>query len=61
MSELLTADEVAEKLRVRPDTVRGWAREGKIPSIRLSHKVVRFDGDAVVQALTEREERRVGA
>ena len=51
MSELLTADELADRLKVRPDTVRSWSRQGRIPAIRITHKVVRFDFDAVVKAL----------
>ena len=51
MTELVTAEEVAERLRLRPDTVRRWTREGRIPSIRLSAKVIRFDLDDVEAAL----------
>ena len=51
MSEYLTADELARKFRLSPDTVRDMARRGKIPSIRLSAKVIRFDPVAVDQAL----------
>lgn len=58
MPELLTAQEVAQKLRVRPNTVKAWAREGIIPRVRLSHKVVRYDYDAVVRSLTARESAR---
>ena len=56
MSELLTAAEVAERLRVKPSTVSGWAREGRIPSVRLGPKTIRFDGDAVVDALKNRSD-----
>ncbi|MGZ0174479.1 MAG: helix-turn-helix domain-containing protein [Planctomycetales bacterium] len=54
--ELLTADELADRLKVRPGTVRFWSRQGRIPAIRLTPKVVRFDLDAVVSALVD--ERR---
>lgn len=33
--ELLTAEEVAAALKVHPETVRRWARDGRIPSIQL--------------------------
>jgi excisionase family DNA binding protein len=52
--ELLTAEEVADRLRVKPDTIIGWAREGRIPAHRLSRKVIRFRFDDLVAAL-ERE------
>lgn len=50
-TELLTADELAERLRVRPGTIRLWSRRGRIPSIRISGKVIRFDVSAVIGAL----------
>ena len=43
MCELLTADELGERLRVRPDTIKIWARDGIIPSVRITGKVVRYD------------------
>jgi excisionase family DNA binding protein len=58
MSELLTADELAQRLRLRPGTVRRWALAGKIPAIRISAKVVRFDPADVERALRKAAERR---
>lgn len=54
-NELLTADELAERLRVRPATIRLWAREGRIPRIRISGKVIRFDVSAVIDLLQANE------
>ena len=45
--KLLTAEEVAEALEVRPSTVRLWARRGWIPTIRLTSKVVRYELNAI--------------
>ena len=56
--ELLTAEEVAQRLRIQPETVRTWARQGLIPAIRLSPKVVRYDLAAVVNAMTTRQEEK---
>ena len=50
--ELLTATEIAVVLNVSRRTIQEWARREVIPSVRLSHKIIRFDRDAVVQALT---------
>jgi excisionase family DNA binding protein len=50
-TEILTAEKLARRLEVTPDTIRGWARAGKIPTIRLSRKVIRFDLHAVMAAL----------
>jgi predicted site-specific integrase-resolvase len=52
--ELLTAEEVAGRLRIRPETLKAWARRGRIPRIRISPKVVRFDLDAVIESLRSR-------
>ena len=43
MQKLLTAEEVAEVLQVSPRTIREWARTRKIPAVRVSRKVRRFD------------------
>lgn len=58
MAELITANEMAERLRLRPTTVRRWARTGRIPAIRVSSKVIRFDPRAVERALREISFRR---
>jgi excisionase family DNA binding protein len=51
MTELLTAAQLAERLKVRPSTVREWAKTGRIPEIRISAKVRRFDAVEVDAAL----------
>lgn len=60
MQELLTAGELAVRLKVRPETVRAWARSGRIPVIRFSRKVLRFDIEAVERTITERGSRSKG-
>lgn len=50
-TELLTADELADRLRLRPSTIRRWAREGRIPAVRVTPKVVRYDLAAVLRAI----------
>ena len=52
-TSLFTADEIADRLRLKAETVRRWARENKIPSFRPSPKVLRFDWDAVCKALRD--------
>jgi excisionase family DNA binding protein len=51
-TELLTTRELAKRLRVSPETVRDWARRGCIPTLRLSPKVIRFNAEAVLVALS---------
>lgn len=55
MRELLTAAQLAERLKVRPSTVREWARSGKIPEHRLSPKVRRFDLAEVLSCRDRKE------
>ena len=49
--ELLTAEELGARIRLKPDTIVSWARQGRIPSLRLSRKVIRFRLTDVVAAL----------
>ena len=58
-SDLLTARELANRLRVTPGTVLWWARQGRIPSLRLSHKVIRYNLDAVLQAMATKPAKGV--
>jgi len=53
-TDLLTAEELADRLRLRPGTVRRWSRRGRIPVVKLSPKVIRYDFLAVIDALTTR-------
>ena len=50
---LLTAKELAARLKVKPSTVREWMRRGVIPAIKLTPKVVRFDLDQVVESMRD--------
>ena len=50
-SELITANQLAEHLQISPRTVQEWARQGRIPTMRLSAKLVRFDLADVLAAL----------
>ena len=55
-TELLTAEEVADRIRVRPDTVRIWARRGIIPAVKLSVKVIRFNLGDVLASLEDKKD-----
>ncbi len=54
--DLLTAEQLAERLGVKPRTVKDWQRDGKIPATRLTPKVIRYDLEQVVTVLKQREE-----
>jgi excisionase family DNA binding protein len=50
-TELLTVSQLADRLHLCPRTVQSWARKGRIPAVKLSAKVVRFDWQEVLTAL----------
>jgi excisionase family DNA binding protein len=50
-TELLTVDQLAERLHIRPRTVQLWARKGRIPTVKLSAKVIRFEWLVVLASL----------
>ncbi len=49
--EFLTARQLAEVLQVSESTVRRLARKRRIPSVRLTPRILRFHLDAVREAL----------
>jgi excisionase family DNA binding protein len=49
--EFLTARQLAAFLQVSESTVHRLAREGRIPSVRLTPRLVRFNLKAVCRAL----------
>jgi len=53
-TRLMTGRELAERLRVSPDTIRHWVRIGRIPVVRYSGRVHRFDLEAVLAALSSK-------
>lgn len=58
-SELLTAKEMAILLRVRPETIKLWGREGRIPRVEISEKTIRYDAAEVIQYLRNRLQRQL--
>jgi excisionase family DNA binding protein len=54
-ADLLTAEEVAELLQLRPSTVQDYARRGIIPSFKLGRfrRFVRADVEATLELLRE--------
>ena len=55
-TELLTAEEIAEKLKITPSTITMWGRQRKIPRVKVSHKIIRYDLEAVQNALLKMAE-----
>ncbi len=49
--EFLTAKQLAEILQVSETTVRRLAQRRRIPSVRLTPRIIRFHLDAVREAL----------
>lgn len=50
-TELLTLDQLAQRLQVHPVTARGLYRRHVIPGLKLGHRTLRFDYPAVLAAL----------
>ncbi len=48
---LLTAEELAERLAVSPRTIITWANSNRIPEVRISQRIRRFDYGEVLLAL----------
>lgn len=40
--ELLTPKQAAELLTIKPSTLLGWAREGRVPVVRLGPRHLRW-------------------
>lgn len=53
MGAIMTTRELAKALRVRGETIRKWAGEGRIPELRISQHVVRYDLDEVLRSLRQ--------
>src|SRR5438105_67327 len=51
---LLTSNQVACWLGVKVETVRDWARRGRIPCLRASRRIIRFRMADVERAAFER-------
>jgi len=50
----LTPAEVAKIYKVTPQSIRNWAQQGKIPSIRFG-RVIRFDLEKVRDVIEKRK------
>ena len=57
MEEYLTAKQVAEYLQVKPLTIYQWAREDKIPAIKIG-RIWRFKKEAIDKYLEEQLRNR---
>ena len=49
--QLWTVEEVAEYLRLQPETVRAKARKGEIPAFKVGKRIWRFDIKEIVACL----------
>jgi len=55
--ELVTAEEIAKRFKVTVETVQRWAREGRIPCVRPSRRIVRFRLGDVERAVARGQAR----
>lgn len=54
MKRFWTSEELASQLRVSVETIRTWARQGRIPCVRISQRPLLFDADEV-ESLLQRQ------
>jgi excisionase family DNA binding protein len=52
MSKLLTTTHAAERFGVDRRTIQRWAREQRIPHIRIGSRTIRFTESQLVEAIT---------
>lgn len=55
---LLSSKEVGEILGLTAETVKRWARQNKIPSIKLSSRKVSFSELAIQQFIAEKRDKK---
>lgn len=60
VSPLLTAEEVAARLRVKPKLVYSLARNGELPSVRVGQRRIRFRSESIERWI-EATERKPAA
>ena len=51
---LLTVQDIADRLQVNPETVRRWAWSGELPMVRLGKKAIRFNPADVDRFIADR-------
>jgi len=51
--DLLTLDELATRLKMHPDMVRGLWRRHAFPGLKIGHRTLRFEYGAVLEALRQ--------
>lgn len=51
-TDLVTPEELAKQYGVAVSTVRAWVREGRVPCLRPSRRVIRFRPSDVESALS---------
>ena len=57
--KILSTKEIAWELQVQPATIRRWVREGRIPEIRISLKVRRYNLEDILSALQRQKQRQM--
>ena len=58
MQEFLTTKQVSDFLQVTEDTVRKWARQGKIEGVvKFGHKTVRIPKESIAKLLETHSHR----
>ena len=51
--KLLSARELADHIGVSTRSIQNWCKAGRLPSISITPRCIRFDADAVAAALRD--------
>ncbi len=54
---LMTASQLADHLQVEEETIKRWARRGRIPRVKLGYNCIRYRYSSVVRALVAADRR----
>ncbi len=54
-AKLLTPEEVAQILNVKPNTVRQWLRNGTLPGVKLAKKIWRIKEEDLMKFIEQGE------
>jgi predicted site-specific integrase-resolvase len=58
MSDILTSSQLAQRLQVKPQTIRRWYKRGLIPALRrITFRPILFDFEEVRKALAPKKKR----
>jgi hypothetical protein len=59
LDDLITSVDLAEELRLAPNTVRKWTRLGILPAVKIGRNFIRYDRNAVRRAIARYQQKEI--